>query len=231
VEGHAASHGSGVYGASGDSSRYGVHGSNTNEGIGVYGTTNSTSADTTVAGVYGDNSSTGLAGYFNGPVKVNGVLTVNSCTGCSDARLKHDIKPIMGAMDQLLQLEGVTFEWIDPKGTHHEQETGTVTGFIAQDVEKIHPDWVNPEGYTAPDGTKYRTLDTRQIEALEVEAIRQLKTKNDELEARLHYLETGAHPIAATMLPQNLNFNGAGWAAAGALGMYIFANRKKKAQA
>ncbi len=131
------------------------------------------------------------AGYFNGNVGVSGEIFVGSCSGCtSDLRLKKDVEPLTGAraLDQVLRLHGVTFGWKDPSA--HEDHKGTQTGFIAQDVEKVFPEWVKQDGYTGPDGTKYRTLELRQIEALEVEAIRALKEKNDALEARLRALET-----------------------------------------
>jgi hypothetical protein len=149
---------------------------------GVYGSSSGAGSD----GVYGTCSGGECyAGYFAGPVTITGALTVSGgCTGCSDSRLKQNVKPLAGAMDQLLQLKGVTFEWQDPVGTHHERETGTVRGFIAQDVEKVFPDWVDDKGYIAPDGQKYRTLDTRQIEALEVESIRTLKDMADKANAR-----------------------------------------------
>jgi hypothetical protein len=128
-----------------------------------------------------------LAGYFGGNVYVNGEIYVNSCSGCSDIRLKKNVEPLQGALDRLLQLKGVTFEWKDP--SLHEAEAGhgvgTQTGFIAQDVERAFPNWVKEDGYKAKDGTTYRTLDLRQIEALEVESIRELKVYNDDLRSRL----------------------------------------------
>jgi hypothetical protein len=202
-----ATAGYGVYGND-TSSGAGVHGQSST-GNGVAGVSSQTSQTGTKAGVYGENTSGGWAGYFDGPVKVNGALSVNSCTGCSDIRMKRNVKPIGDdAVEQLLKLKGVTFEWIDP--SLHDNDSGTVRGFIAQDVEGVFPSWVNDNGYTAHDGTAYRTIDLRQIEALEVESIRKLNAENvalramvekqqaeiDELKADFAKLKNGKDPIS-----------------------------------
>lgn len=63
-----------------------------------------------------------------------------SWSDSSDARLKKNIHPIDGrqALDVLNQLQGVSFEWVNP-GEH---SAGTRARLIAQDVEKVFPDWV-----------------------------------------------------------------------------------------
>jgi hypothetical protein len=123
-----------------------------------------------------------------GDLNVGGNLNVTgSCGSCSDERLKKNVAPLTGALERLMQLKGVTFEWIDP--SLHKNEAGhgegTQTGFIAQDVEKLFPNWVKDDGFIAKDGQKYRTLELRQIEALEVESIRELKAENDDLREKL----------------------------------------------
>jgi hypothetical protein len=100
-----------------------------------------------------------------------------------------------------------------------------VRGFIAQDVERLFPSWVKKDGYTAPNGQKYRTLELRQIEALEVESIRALKAENDDLRKRLEALENGRS--AGVSMP---GFNGAGLGIAGLAmaGAIVFVGRRKK---
>jgi hypothetical protein len=132
------------------------------------------------------------AGYFGGDVEVTGELFVGSCSGCaSDLRLKKNVQPLTGALDRLLKLRGVSFEWKDPSAHEHEagHGAGLQTGFIAQDVETAFPSWVKQDGYVAPNGDRYKTLELRQIEALEVESIRTLKEENDELKLRADRLE------------------------------------------
>jgi hypothetical protein len=67
---------------------------------------------------------------------------------------------------------------------------------VAQDVEKFFPNWVKQDGYTAPDGQKYKTLELHQIEELEVESIRALKAEDDSLTARVKALEEAPRPVA-----------------------------------
>jgi DNA repair exonuclease SbcCD ATPase subunit len=94
-----------------------------------------------------------------------------SWTTFSDARLKKNVKPLEGALDRLMRLQGVTFEYKDPDAIH--ELHGVQIGMIAQEVEKIFPDWVD----TAPNGMK--RLSVHGFEALAVEAMRQLRTEED----------------------------------------------------
>jgi Chaperone of endosialidase len=61
----------------------------------------------------------------------------------SDARLKKNIQPLTGAIDQLLQLRGVTYEWKELD--NHGKTAGTKRGFIAQEMERVFPDWVQTD--------------------------------------------------------------------------------------
>jgi hypothetical protein len=184
---------SGVYGST--SGNFGVVGVNSSTGsttAGVWGSGNTGGTFTGVAnGIYADCTGTGCyAGYFDGNVEVvsgysyyyNGTHCVGgSCT--SDQRLKRNIEPLKGAMSQLLSLRGVTFEWIDPQ--QHGGDASVQTGFIAQEVEKVFPDWVDQHR----DGMKGIALPPMHIAALEVESIRELYTENVELRARTAKLE------------------------------------------
>jgi hypothetical protein len=110
---------------------------------------------------------------------------VNATLGCcmsSDARLKKNIASLPDALTRLLRLRGVTYEWLDPD--NHGHLTGPQIGMIAQEVEKVFPDWVG----TGKDG--YKTVAFRGFEALAVESIRELKLQNDRLEKDVHALTT-----------------------------------------
>jgi hypothetical protein len=116
-----------------------------------------------------------------GTVSPNFLLEVNGTAGkpgggswstSSDARLKKNIRTLTGALDKLLALRGVSFEYIDPKMIH--ELSGERMGLIAQEVEKVFPDWVE----TGADGFKRVTV--RGLEALVVEALRQLHAEQAE---------------------------------------------------
>jgi hypothetical protein len=210
-------------GVVGSSNNIGVQGQSTG-GTGVSGKSSGTNG----IGVYGQNTTaTGVAGYFDGNVNVtssfsyywNGTTCVYGACTPSDRRLKKNIKPLPGALDTLLQIIGVTYEWKTPD-EHH--PAGTQTGVIAQDVEKVFPQWVSE----TPEGVKVINIDQRTLLGIVVESFRTLKTENDDLKARVSVLENGGHPPAAGLtrfLP-----NGAGWGLSGILFGFMMASKRKK---
>ena len=70
-----------------------------------------------------------------------------------------------------MALHGVNFEYIDPASINELE--GERIGVIAQEIEKVFPDWVslNEEGY--------KTVTFRGFEALTVEALRDLRDEKD----------------------------------------------------
>lgn len=100
----------------------------------------------------------------------------------SDARLKKDIQPLQGALQKLLQLNGITYQWNDTKtGTERPKEIQM--GFTAQNIQQVFPQLVSADaqGYLQ---TAYGTYD-----ALYVEAIKALVNKIELLEKRIKALE------------------------------------------
>jgi hypothetical protein len=91
----------------------------------------------------------------------------------SDLRLKQYIRPLDGALEKLLDLHGVFYEWKDP--AKQGNLPGPQMGMIAQDVEKVFPQWIS----TDADG--YKVLTVRGFEALAIEAFRTLKAENEQL--------------------------------------------------
>jgi len=102
-----------------------------------------------------------------------------SWAASSDGRLKTNVQPLGHALDRMLALKGVTFEYAHPDDGMHPK--GTFSGFIAQDVEKIFPNWIGHDN----DG--YLTVGPQGFEAITVEALRELKTTQDERVARLEH--------------------------------------------
>jgi hypothetical protein len=101
----------------------------------------------------------------------------------SDLRLKKQVEPLTGALDKLLALEGVTFEYNEKAIGLGLAKPGANTGFVAQQVKEVMPEWV---GETS-DG--YLFVEERGTTALMVEALRELREENARLEARLAALE------------------------------------------
>jgi hypothetical protein len=182
----------GVMGQTAGSGASGVYGENNGHGIGIAGRI--TPVGTGMA-VYGDNNSTsGFAGYFRGNLQVTRTPFCSGCTvftNNSDIRLKKNVTPLTGALERLLQLRGVNFEWIDPE--EHGNHRGAQRGFIAQEVEKVIPEWVGV------DSKGFKTLNTSGMEPMVVESLRALKKENDDLRERVKALEARRSPVLGAM--------------------------------
>ena len=107
--------------------------------------------------------------------------TSNTWTISSDRRLKKNIKPLKGALDKMVKLRGVTYEWREPE--RFGDMAGTYMGLIGQEVEGVFPEWVSLD----KDG--YKNLTISGFEALTAESIRELKLENDALKAKNAQLE------------------------------------------
>lgn len=107
------------------------------------------------------NTGTGLFSYN---------ATVGTCT-VSDGRLKNIEGRIPDALERLLRINGDYFTWKDPKAYGEGQQIGVV----AQDVEKAFPELVSIDS----EGKK--SADYQRLVAPIIEAIRELKADNDNL--------------------------------------------------
>ena len=96
-----------------------------------------------------------------GNVKVNGVVV-----HASDIRLKKNIEPIDEALDKILKLRGVMFEWKNGPDNRNPEE-GAQIGLIAQEVEAIIPEIVR----TDPEG--YKSVAYANVTAILIEAIKE----------------------------------------------------------
>ncbi len=110
----------------------------------------------------------------------------------SDARQKKNIAELHGSLSTLLSLRPITYEYNDPSNPMY--MPGTQTGFVAQEVRKVLPEWIDE----SPDGTLMLT--PRGFEAMVVDAMQELRDEqnaqieslrreNNELRARLQRLE------------------------------------------
>jgi len=112
---------------------YGVHLSATGAGASVWGASNSSAATAILGTIPTPAGYTGWGGFFDGDVGVqNGGFLV-----LSDSRLKTNVLPLNNALERLLSLNTYTFNYIDDEGRK------THTGFIAQEVKEIFPDFVS----------------------------------------------------------------------------------------
>ena len=97
-------------------------------------------------------------------------------TTISDQRLKDNVSEIENALDKVLNLRGVEYDWnIGARKGQHD------LGFIAQEVEIILPEIVREKEMPLLDGNSYKTVDYEKVVAVLVEAIKELKAEIDEL--------------------------------------------------
>ncbi|MGY2288213.1 tail fiber domain-containing protein [Pseudomonas sp. SDO528_S397] len=91
------------------------------------------------------------------------------CCPWSDAELKTHVHPLENATDQLLKIQGVSFEW---------KEGGRKDiGVIAQDVQKVYPQLVRND-------KKYLQVDYDKLVAPLIESVRELNARIKVLEAQ-----------------------------------------------
>jgi hypothetical protein len=97
----------------------------------------------------------------------------------SSIRWKENIQPIDNALDKILNLRGVYFDWNEEHGGQHDM------GFIAEEVGEFIPEIVSYE-----ENSVYATgLDYGALTPVLVEAIKELKAENEELKKRIEALE------------------------------------------
>jgi Chaperone of endosialidase len=164
---------SGVYGVN-YSSGYGVSGrvSPAGNGIAIYGDNNSTASGAWAANFNGRM-------FVSNGINVNGTCIAGNCS--SDERLKKNIQPLQSSLDTIVKLRPVSFEWNAPNGT--DRTTGMQIGFVAQDVERVKPEWVGV------DGQGFKTINMGALGPMLVDSVRSLKTENDNFRVIVFILE------------------------------------------
>lgn len=123
-------------------------------------------------------------------------LYINTASGygtlarfSSARRYKKDIEDFNVPLDDILQLRPVRFKW-NPETTKSE-ETGEITGLIAEEVEAISDAMKRICRYNEETG-EIESVQYSQLSVFLIGAIKELAQKNDALEARIAELETGA---------------------------------------
>ncbi len=122
----------------------------------------------------------------NVALDVNGDVEVNNVMVHSDRRWKKNINGLENALDTVLRLEGVNFEWRTGEFTGRKFSEGRQVGLIAQEVESVIPEIVQ----TDPDGFKsvaYTNVTPFLIEAIkeQQQTIEQLRDENKAIRAEV----------------------------------------------
>jgi len=116
----------------------------------------------------------GLVGV-DGPLYTKGGKITN-VNPSSDERLKTGVQPVTYGLNEVSNLNPVTFYWTEEASKHDRNKK---YGFIAQQVSSYMPDLVG----TDEDG--YYNLDTFSMIPILVKAIKELKAEVDDLKSKL----------------------------------------------
>lgn len=102
----------------------------------------------------------------------------------SDARLKKNVRTVDDALDRVLQLRGVTYQWKRPE---HDTPSGDQIGLIAQEVERVFPEAVITDPSSGLKSVSYGNLVSPLIEAIKQqhEIIEQQRREIDEIKRSL----------------------------------------------
>ena len=121
---------------------------------------------------------------------VNGNIYAQTTKLNSDSRLKKSVETIPSALEKILSLRGVTFEWKTKEFPERNFTEGTQIGLIAQEVEEVFPELVSQGEYKS---VSYSNLVSPLIEAIkELHALYQghadriavLETQNAQLQEK-----------------------------------------------
>jgi hypothetical protein len=121
---------------------------------------------------------------------VNGrIATSIGLYNFSDARYKQNILPFENALDTILNLRGVTYEWDRSTFPGGNLAEGRQIGFIAQEVEKVLPELVST------DSKGYKSVAYTNVVPVLVEAVKSLKQENDRLKRDLDALKAAVQDL------------------------------------
>jgi len=166
-----------------------------------------TVGDTITSGIVFDSATDGQIWYSSGLFYVTEDLRVSVSVTSSSSdlyisttsgagtisrfssarRYKQDIEDFTVPLSDVLQLRPVTFKW-NPETTKSE-ETGSMTGLIAEEVEAISDNMKRICRYNEETG-EIESVQYSQLPVFLVGAIKELAQKNSALEARIAELES-----------------------------------------
>ena len=122
----------------------------------------------------------------NGNTTINGQLNVNgnifasgTITSSSDLRYKQNINSLDNALEKVLKLRGVSYNFKVEEYSNKKFPAETQIGFIAQELLEIYPQLISK------DKEGYYSVDYSKISPILVEAIKEQQKKIDKLETEL----------------------------------------------
>src|SRR5262245_6844313 len=96
----------------------------------------------------------------------------------------------MSVFDKLSKIRGVTWTWNEQAGPLGKVPGSADAGVIAQEVEAVYPELVE----TSPEG--FKRVNYTGLVGVVIEAVKELKAKNEALEKRVAELEKAQRETA-----------------------------------
>jgi FtsZ-binding cell division protein ZapB len=115
---------------------------------------------------------------FNNSLDVRGAVSAQEFITTSTRRLKENIQPLENALDKIMGLQGVSFDWKAERGGNAD------IGFIAEEVEKVMPALVTwDEKHELVQGVKYANIVAVAVEGIKTQQkqIEDLQKENSSL--------------------------------------------------
>ncbi|WP_165372137.1 tail fiber domain-containing protein [Emticicia agri] len=119
----------------------------------------------------------------NGSACLNGNLVTTGAACTSDIRYKKNFKNLTNSLDKVSRMQGLYYFWKTDEFKEKGFTTDRQIGFIAQEVEQLFPELVST------DAKGYKSVDYARLTPVLVEAIKELKERNDLLEQKLNRIE------------------------------------------
>ncbi|RMG76308.1 MAG: tail fiber domain-containing protein [Bacteroidetes bacterium] len=115
---------------------------------------------------------------------VNGRIRTTNINETSDIRYKKDIEKITGALEKVLKMNGVYYNWKTEEYPQAGFDTTRQVGVIAQEMEKILPEVVNT------DEEGYKSVEYSKLVAVLIEAMKEQQKQIAELQQQNTLLQT-----------------------------------------
>jgi len=131
-----------------------------------------------------NNPGTGYEMFRCLTIRTNGIIEP------SDMRLKKNINPITGALDKVMAINGVTYNWRKEIPANEGLSDGLQYGLIAQELEKIIPELVNT------DEEGWKSVEYSHLVPVLIEA---LKEQQQQIEAQKAIISSNEASISSLM--------------------------------
>lgn len=115
---------------------------------------------------------------------VAGAAHASSFPTSSDVRLKTRVTQLVGVLDKLDQIRGISFEWNEVYESLGRSTGQREIGVAAQEVEAVFPELVSTWGEAG-----YKAVDYGRLTGVLIEAVKELKAENRALNDRINFLE------------------------------------------